>query len=245
MRDRFALFACGCCFPSAWFRLRRAAVLRAVAAALRAVPEVRAGRGTANASRGCMYRSRFRAGRTDTARHRAAPATHRSGDGTSASAPASPQPRGNVHLASAGPPPLRVILVQYKSVVTADEDGGSVENFTRLGLFCRLFLGLFVGFFCVTAALFVRYMSAEQLPQVTVLQSKNASQALSGSAPAVSFTSAFPLQPTTPSLHTEEKTLIASSASTFVAFIAAAVTNFLSWRKDRANAVKEKRGPSR
>jgi hypothetical protein len=141
--------------------------------------------------------------------------------------------------------PLRVILVQYKSVVTADEDGGSVENFKRLGLFCRLFLGLFVGFFCVTAALFVRYMSVEQLPQVTVLQSKNASQALSGSAPAVSFTSAFPLQPTTPSLHTEEKTLIASSASTFVAFIAAAVTNFLSWRKDRANAVKEKRGPSR
>jgi hypothetical protein len=83
-----------------------------------------------------------------------------------------------VHLVSARPPPLRVILVQYKSVVTADEDGGSVENFKRLGLFCRLFLCLFVGFFCVTAALFVRYMSVEQLPQVTVLQSKNASQAL-------------------------------------------------------------------
>ncbi|MHB9841666.1 hypothetical protein Q8F57_043475 [Paraburkholderia terrae] len=113
-----------------------------------------------------------------------------------------------------------------------------MENFTRLGLFCRLFLGLFVGFFCVTAALFVRYMSAEQLPQVTVLQSKNASQALSGSAPAVPFTSAFPLQSTTPSLHTEEKTLIASSASTFVAFIAAAVTNFLSWRKGGLNKVR-------
>ena len=150
-----------------------------------------------------------------------------------------------VHLASAGPSPLRVILVQYKSAVTADEDGGSVENFTRLGLFCRLFLGLFVGFFCVTAALFVRYTSEEQLPQVLVAQSKNASQTMSGSAPAVPFRSAIPHQPTTPPLDTEEKTLIASSASTFVAFIAAAVTNVLIRRKDRANAVKEKRDPSR
>ena len=97
----------------------------------------------------------------------------------------------------------------------------------------------------ITTALFVRYISGNQWPQVTAVQSKSASPPLSGSAPAVPFTSAFPLQPTTPSLHTEEKTLIASSASTFVAFIAAAVTNFLSWRKDRANAVKEKRGPSR
>jgi hypothetical protein len=116
-----------------------------------------------------------------------------------------------------------------------------VANSTRLELFCRLFLGLFVGFFCITATLFVRYMSASQLPQVTVAQSKSASQALSGSAPAVPFSSASRYQPTTPSLDTEEKTLIASSTSTIVTFIAAAVTNLLSWRKDKAKATKEKR----
>jgi hypothetical protein len=119
-----------------------------------------------------------------------------------------------------------------------------VANSTRVELFCRLFLGLFVGFFCITAALFVRYMSANQLPQVTVVQ-KSASQALSGSAPAVPFSSASQYQPTTPSLDTEEKTLIASSASTIVTFIVAAVTNFLSWRKDKAKATKEMRDASR
>jgi hypothetical protein len=120
-----------------------------------------------------------------------------------------------------------------------------VANFTRLELFCRLFLGLFVGFFCITATLFERYMSANQLPQVTVVQSKSASQALSGSAPAVPLSSASRYQPTTPSLDTEEKTLIASSASTIVTFIAAAVTNLLSWRKDKPKATKEKRDASR
>jgi len=120
-----------------------------------------------------------------------------------------------------------------------------VANSTRVELFCRLLLGLFVGFFCITAALFVRYMSANQLPQVTVVQLKTASQALSGSAPAVPFSSASQYQPTTPSLDTEEKTLIASSASTIVTFIVAAVTNFLSWRKDRAKATKEMRDASR
>src|SRR5579864_1406235 len=120
-----------------------------------------------------------------------------------------------------------------------------VANSTRLKLFCRLFLGLFVGFFCITAALFVRYMSRNQLPQVTVVQSKSTSQPLSGSVPAVPFSSASPYQPTTPSPDAEEKTLIASSASTIVTFIAAAVTNFLSWRKDKAKAIKEKRDASR
>ena len=120
-----------------------------------------------------------------------------------------------------------------------------MANSTRLELFCRLFIGVFVGFFCITAALFVRYMSGNQLPQVTVLQSKGASQPLSGSGPAVPFPSASPHKPTTPSLDTEEKTLIASSASTIVTFIAAAVTNFLRWRKDKAKAIKEKRDASR
>ena len=120
-----------------------------------------------------------------------------------------------------------------------------MANSTRLDLFCRLFLGLFVGFFCITAALFVRYLSGNQLPQVTVVQSKSASQPLSGSAPAVPFSPASRYQPTTPSPHTEEKTLIASSASTIVTFIAAAVTNLLSWRKRKAKAIKEKRDASR
>ena len=123
-----------------------------------------------------------------------------------------------------------------------------MANFTRLELFCRLFLGLFVGFFCITAALFVRYKSTNQLPQVTVMQSKSASQAFSGSAPAVPFSSASQsLQPATPSLDTEEKTLIASSTSTLVTFIAAAVANFLSWRKDKRARRPKKSGtpPSR
>ncbi|SAL85753.1 hypothetical protein AWB74_07424 [Caballeronia arvi] len=115
---------------------------------------------------------------------------------------------------------------------------------TKLELFCRLFLGLFVGFFCLTTALFLRYTSANQLPQVPVVQSKSASQAVSGSAPAVPFSSAFRYQPATLSLETDEETLIASSASTIVVFIAAAVANFLSWRKDKAKASKEKRDAS-
>ncbi|MGF6971024.1 hypothetical protein OKW43_008119 [Paraburkholderia sp. WC7.3g] len=119
-----------------------------------------------------------------------------------------------------------------------------MTNSTRLELFCRLFLGLFVGFFCITAALFVRYMSGTQLPQVTVVQSST-SQPLSGSVTAVPLSSASPYQPTTPSPDTGEKTLIASSASTIVTFIAAAVTNFLSWRKDKTKAIKEKRDASR
>ena len=120
-----------------------------------------------------------------------------------------------------------------------------MAKFTRLEVFCRLFLGLFVGFFCVTAALFVRYISADQLPQVTVLKLKSASPALLASAPAAPFSSASQLQPKTSSLDTEEETLIASSASTLVAFIAAAVTKLLSWRKDKANATKETRSSSR
>ncbi|SIT45591.1 conserved hypothetical protein [Paraburkholderia piptadeniae] len=121
-----------------------------------------------------------------------------------------------------------------------------VANFPRLELLCRLFLGLFVGFFCVTAALFVRYVvSANPLPQVAVLQSKSASQAASGRAPAVPFLSASQHQPATPSQNTEERTLIASSTSTIVTFIAAAVTNFLSWWKDRAKASRSKQDASR
>lgn len=120
-----------------------------------------------------------------------------------------------------------------------------MANSTRLELFCRLFLGLFVGFSCITAALFVRYTSGSPLPQVTVVQSKSTSQPLSGSVPAVPFSSASPYQPTTPSPDTKEKTLIASSASTIVTFVAAAVTHFLRWRKDKTKAIKEKRDVSR
>ncbi|WP_131542686.1 hypothetical protein [Paraburkholderia hospita] len=120
-----------------------------------------------------------------------------------------------------------------------------MANSTRLELFCRFFLGVFVGFFCITAALFVRYISGNQLPQVTAVQPKSASQLLSGSAPAVPFSSASSHKPTTPSRDTEEKTLIASSAATIVTFIAAAVTNFLIWRKDKAKAIREKRDASR
>ncbi|WP_143062387.1 hypothetical protein [Paraburkholderia diazotrophica] len=122
-----------------------------------------------------------------------------------------------------------------------------VANFPRLDLLCRLFLGLFVGFFCVTAALFSRYIiSADQSPQVTVVQSKSASQALSGGASAVPLSSAAQHpSSTTPSRDAEEKTLIASSTSTIVTFIAAAVISFLTWRKDRARASKSKRDASR
>ena len=120
-----------------------------------------------------------------------------------------------------------------------------MENSTRLGLFCRLFLGLFVGFFCITATLFVRYMSANQLTQVTIAQSNSASHPRLGSTLAVPFSSASRHQPATPSPDIEERTLIASSVSTLVAFIAAAVTNFLSWWKDKVNATKENRDSSR
>ena len=115
----------------------------------------------------------------------------------------------------------------------------------RLRLLCRLFLGLFVGFFCITAALFLRYMSANQLQQVNVAQSKSASQALLESASTPQLSSAFQHQPITHSRDAAKRTLIASSASTFLAFIAAAATNFLSWRKDNANATKENRDSSR
>lgn len=114
-----------------------------------------------------------------------------------------------------------------------------MTNSMRLELFCRLFLGLFVGFLCVTAVLFVRYESANRLPQM-IVQSKGASQPLSASAPAVPSSSASQSQPAVPSLNAEERTLIASSTSTFVTFIAAVVVNVLSWRKD-----KRRRRPSK
>jgi nucleoid DNA-binding protein len=88
-------------------------------------------------------------------------------------------------------------------------------------------------------------LSGNLLPQVTAVQSKSASPPLSGSAPAVPFSSASPHKPPTPSLDTEEKTLIALSASTIVTFIAVAVASFLSRRKDKAKAIKEKRDASR
>ena len=122
-----------------------------------------------------------------------------------------------------------------------------MANSIRLELLCRLFLGLFVGFFCVTAVLFVRSKSANLLPQVTVEQPKGASQALSGSSPAVPRSSASQSQRAAPLLDAEEKTLIASSASTLVTFIAAVVANLLSWRKDRRRKRPRKSGtpPSR
>lgn len=104
-------------------------------------------------------------------------------------------------------------------------------NATRLELFCRLFLGLFVWFFCVTAALFVRYRTANHPQQVTAVQSNDTSRALPASAPAKSFASssqraARPLEP-------EERILITSSTSTLVTFIAAAVANCMSWWERR------------
>lgn len=41
-----------------------------------------------------------------------------------------------------------------------------MEHLSRLELICRLLLGLFVGFFCVTAALFVRYNAANHVAHV-------------------------------------------------------------------------------
>ncbi|WP_179401333.1 hypothetical protein [Burkholderia guangdongensis] len=108
-----------------------------------------------------------------------------------------------------------------------------MANLTRLELFCRLFLGLFVGFFCVTAMLFVRDELPSSLPQGAAVQPKNATRALPGGAPAVRFSSVSPSQPAAPSPDAKEKVLIASSTSTLVTFIAAAVANFLGWRKGR------------
>lgn len=105
-----------------------------------------------------------------------------------------------------------------------------MENTARLELFCRLFLGLFVGFFCVTAALFVRYKTVTHPQQVTAVQSEGASQTPSASALARPFVPASRSQRATPSLQPEERILITSSTSTFVTFIAAAVANFMSWR---------------
>ena len=113
-----------------------------------------------------------------------------------------------------------------------------MENTARLELFCRLFLGLFVGFFCVTAALFVRYKTVTHPQQVTAVQSEGASKAPSrtpsrtpsASALARPFVPASRSQRATPSLQPEERILITSSTSTFVTFIAAAVANFMSWR---------------
>ncbi|HKT99092.1 MAG TPA: hypothetical protein VJS30_21605 [Paraburkholderia sp.] len=117
-----------------------------------------------------------------------------------------------------------------------------MDHFNRLELFCRLFLGLFVGFFCVTAALFVRYKTANHLPQVTAVQSKGASQALAANAPAKTFASASQVRPATPSLDPEERILITSSTSTIVTFIAAMVANLLSWRKGKRRQPPKARG---
>lgn len=105
-----------------------------------------------------------------------------------------------------------------------------MTNLTRLELFRRLFLGLCVGFFCVTAALFLRDRSANQLPRVIAVSSGGASRASPGSAPKAAST---PLQ-----LDAAEKALIASSTSTLVTVIAVVVTNFLSWRRRKREAVK-------
>jgi hypothetical protein len=118
-----------------------------------------------------------------------------------------------------------------------------VANSIRLELFCRLFLGLFVGFFCITALLFVRYKYANHPPQVTVAQSKGASQTLSGSAPAVAFSSASQPRPATPLLDAEQRTLLTSSASTLVAFIAAVVVNFMSWKEKRGRRSRKSGTP--
>ncbi|QBR02930.1 hypothetical protein [Paraburkholderia pallida] len=120
-----------------------------------------------------------------------------------------------------------------------------MENFTRLELFCRLFLGLFVGFFCVTAALFVRYKVASPLVQIPAVQLKSATQAVASGAPSRPVESAARLRPATPSLEPEERILITSSTSTLVTFVAAVVANLLSWRKGkRRRRPKESRAPS-
>ncbi|WP_028218150.1 hypothetical protein [Paraburkholderia oxyphila] len=120
-----------------------------------------------------------------------------------------------------------------------------MENFTRLELFCRLFLGLFVGFFCVTAALFVRYKVASPLVQIPAVQLKSATQTVAGGAPSKPLAPVAKLRPAMPSLKPEERILITSSTSTLVAFIAAVVANLLSWRKGkRGRRPKESRAPS-
>lgn len=108
-----------------------------------------------------------------------------------------------------------------------------MANSIRLELICRLLLGLFVGFFCITAVLFVRYKSANPIPQMNIEQAKGRSQASSASAAAVPLSSVSTSQPATPLLDSEQKTLITSSTSTLVAFIAAVVANLLSWRNRR------------
>jgi hypothetical protein len=108
-----------------------------------------------------------------------------------------------------------------------------MENFTRLELFCRLFLGLFVGFFCVTAALFVRYKAANPLAQVTLVQSRSASQSVATGAPAKAFASASRSQPATLSLAPEQSILITSSTSTVVTFLAALVAHVMNWSKGK------------
>lgn len=122
-----------------------------------------------------------------------------------------------------------------------------MEHATRLELFCRLFLGLFVGFFCVTAGLFVRYKAVNHAPQVSATQFRGASQAMSLRAPAKHLASASAsapasrAQPATPSLGPDERILITSSTSTLVTFIAAAVANVMSWRQGK----RRRRGRAR
>ncbi|MFX1676963.1 hypothetical protein PWR63_32825 [Paraburkholderia sp. A2WS-5] len=101
---------------------------------------------------------------------------------------------------------------------------------TRLELLCRLFIGLFVGFFCVTTALFVRYKSMHPLPQVAAVQSSGASPALPRGTAIMSFSAATQSSRSAPPLKSAQMTLIASSSSTVVTFIAALVVNLMSWR---------------
>lgn len=129
---------------------------------------------------------------------------------------------------------LRLREAQYESrarPLSATEI--EMANSMKLELLCRLFLGLFVGFFCITALLFVRYKPANSLPQVPVEQSKGISHGLPRSIPAVPVSSASQSQGAATVLDVEARTLIASSASTVVTFIALAVASFLSWRKDK------------
>ena len=135
----------------------------------------------------------------------------------------------------------------WEPLTTTEAD---VAHSLRLELFCRLFLGLFVGFFCVTAALFVRDKWAVPLPHATVVQPKGApaprvSSVSPGSAPAVSIPPAARFRPTTPPMDAAEKTLLASSASTFVTFIAAAVASFLNWKTNARGRRARKSGAPR
>ena len=117
-----------------------------------------------------------------------------------------------------------------------------MENFNRLELICRLLLGLFVGFFCVTAGLFVRYKTANHVPQVTAVQSSGTSHALAASAPARPIASASQSHRVTPRLDPQVSILITSSTSTVVTFIAALVANLLSWRKGKRRRLPKARG---